>query len=234
MQTNKLEPRQGIAWYGCGWNLFKQNVALWLLFGIIFLIINFVVSFIPLLGPLLLALATPLLAAGFMSGADDLRQGRSLEMAVLFRAFSDDAIRTPLLILGALLMGFGILASILLVLFMGPAMMGMGSAGDGMGPQHFMARGAGIGFVVFLIIYVLIAMCMFFAIPLVTFDGMAPVEAVKTSFQAATQNIVPFLLFLIVYMVLMFIASIPFFLGLILLLPIMFCSIYCAYRGVFK
>jgi uncharacterized membrane protein len=68
----------------------------------------------------------------------------------------------------------------------------------------------------------------------VTFDNVAPVEAVKTSFQAAMTNIVPFLLFLIIYVVLMFIASIPFFLGFIVLIPIVFCAMYCAYQGVFK
>jgi len=234
MQPKKLEVGQGIAWYGCGWNIFKRNASVWVLFGIIFLVINFVMSFIPLLGPLLLALITPLLAAGFLLGAQDVDQGGTLEVGTLFRAFSSESIRTPLLILGAILLGFGILTTAIMAAFIGTSMMaGMGPGAESAGPQVMM-QGAGLGFVVFLIVYVLIAMCMFFALPLVTFDGVAPVEAVKTSFRAAITNIVPFLLFLIVYIVLMFIASIPFFLGFILLIPIVFCSVYCAYRGVFK
>lgn len=85
-----------------------------------------------------------------------------------------------------------------------------------------------------LLVQVLIAMCMFFAIPLTAFDKLAPTDAIKTSFQAVASNILPFLLFVIVYIVLAFIASIPFLLGFIVLLPIAFCSIYCAYREVFK
>lgn len=233
MQPKKLDLGQGIAWYGCGWDIFKQNATVWVLFGVMFLVINFVMSFIPVIGPLLLALITPLLAAGFLLGADDIKQDKRLEPMTLFQAFSSETIRTPLLILGAILLGFGVLSSILMMTVIGTSMMGGGAVGAQMGPQA-MIQGAGAGFLVFLVVYVLIAMCMFFALPLVTFDNMAPLEAVKASFQAAVTNIVPFLLFLIVYVVLMFIASIPFFLGFILLIPIVFCAMYCAYRGVFK
>lgn len=234
MQAKKLDPGQGIAWYGCGWNLFKRNATVWVLFGIIFLVINFLLSLIPLLGPLLLALITPLLAAGFLLGAQDVNQDRNLEVGTLFRAFTSESIRTPLLILGAILLGLGFLAAVIMMAFMGTTIMGgMGPGSEPMGPGAMM-QGAGIGFFVFLVVYVLIAMCMFFALPLVTFDNVAAVEAVKTSFQTAVTNILPFLLFLVVYIVLMFIAAIPFFLGFILLIPIVFCAIYCAYQGIFK
>lgn len=233
MQTTKLDAGQGLAWYGCGWNLFKQYAAVWILFGVVFLVITAVCLFIPLLGPLLYLLLFPLLAAGFYIGADNVNRSSALELGMLFQAFTREDIRTPLLILGALLLGLVIVASIIMMLF-GAGMMGSMMGPGGQGPQNIAAPAVGAGFVVGLVVQVLIAMCMIFAVPLATFDQVQPVEAVKTSFQAAATNILPFLLFVISYMILFFIASLPFFLGLIVLFPIAFCSIYCAYRGVFK
>lgn len=236
MQTNKLDVGQGLAWYGCGWNLFKQFAAVWILFGVIFLVIMAVCFFIPLLGPLLFMLVFPLLAAGFHIGADNVNRGSALELGMLFQGFTREDIRAPLLILGGLFLGLMIAASLVMML-LGMGMMGsMGPAahGGGMGPQGFPSPVMGAGFVVGLVLQVLIAMCLFFAVPLTTFDQVQPVEAVKSSFLAAATNILPFLVFVISYMILAFIASIPFFLGLILLFPIAFCSVYCAYRGVFK
>jgi uncharacterized membrane protein len=235
MQANKVDAGQGLAWYGCGWNLFKQYVAVWLLFGIIFLAIMVVCFFIPLLGPLLFMLLFPLLAAGFYIGADNVQRGSALELGMLFQGFTREDIRTPLLILGGLFLGLMVAASIIMMLF-GVGMMGSMGGGHqaGMGPGSFPGPAMGLGFIVGIVVQVLIGMCVFFAVPLATFDQVQPVEAVKTSFQAAATNILPFLLFVISYMILAFIASIPFFLGLIVLFPIAFCSIYCAYRGVFK
>lgn len=236
MQTNKLDAGQGLAWYGCGWNLFKQFAAVWVLFGVIFLVIMAVCFFIPLLGPLLFMLLFPLLAAGFYIGADNVNRGSPVELGMLFQGFSREDIRTPLLILGGLFLGLMVIASIIMMLF-GMGMMGSMGAGvqnAGMAPQNMFTPTMGVGLLVGLVVQILITMAMFFAVPLTTFDQVPPVEAVKTSFQAAATNILPFLLFVISYMILAFIASIPFFLGLILLFPIAFCAVYCAYRGVFK
>lgn len=233
MQPKKLEAGQGLAWYGCGWNLFKQNATVWVLFGVIFLVINFVMSLIPVLGRYLLTLILPLLVAGFLMGADDLRHGRTLEIGTLFRAFSSKSIRTSLLILGGILLGFAILWLLVMLVFVGTSVMHMGLGGQGMGPGVMM-KGAGFGFVTTLIISVVATMCVFFALPLVTFDSVEVVEAVKISFQAAMTNIVPFLLFLVVNMFLSVIALIPFGLGFIVLVPIVFCAVFCAYEGVFK
>lgn len=236
MQTKKLDAGQGLSWYGCGWNLFKPFAAVWILFGVILLVIMAVCFFIPVLGPLLLMLLFPILAAGFYIGADNVQRGSAVELGMLFQGFSREDIRTPLLILGGLLLGLAIVASLILMLF-GAGMMGaMGAAGQGpgMGPQSFLSPALGIGFLVGLVLQVLIAMGLFFAVPLVTFDQVQPVEAVKTSFQAAATNILPFLVFVVSYMILFFIAALPFLLGLIVLFPIAFCAVYCAYRGVFK
>lgn len=236
MQTKKLDAGQGLSWYGCGWNLFRPYAAVWILYGVILLVIMAVCFFIPLIGPLLFMLLFPMLAAGFYIGADNVQRSSAVELGMLFQGFNRADIRTPLLILGGLLLGLVIVASIIMMVFGVSTMWAMGSAGHGagMGPQSFVSPAIGIGFLLGLVIQILIAMCLFFAVPLVVFDQLQPVEAVKTSFQAATTNILPFLVFVVSYMILAFIAALPFLLGLIVLFPIAFCAVYCAYRGVFK
>lgn len=234
MEYKKLDIGQGVSWYGCGWNFFKQSASVWVLTGIAFLVLGFVCFRVPVLGPMVFILLAPMLISGFYFGADDVRQGRTLKVGTLFQAFSDDQVRIPLLILGALFLGSAIISSLVVTLVVGHGMVSMGPGSDDMASRQLLAQGLGMGFVVMLLIQVLIAMGMFFAVPLTAFDRIPPLEAIKTSFQAAVGNILPFLLFIIVYIVLAFLASIPFFLGFIVLMPITFCSIYCAYREVFK
>jgi len=242
MQHKKLELGQGLAWYGCGWNLFKQYAVAWVLLTIVFMAITFVCFLIPFIGPLAYMLLLPALAAGFYLGADNVKRGSALEVGMLFRGLTRDDLRTPLLILGAILLALMVASSIVMMLFAGPGSIGIGGfgamegpGGEGMPPPQAVFSPAMAGsFLVGLIIQVLISMCFFLAVPMVAFDQTAPVEAIKTSFRATASNIVPFLLFVISYIILAFIASIPFLLGFLVLFPVAFCAVYCAYQEVLK
>lgn len=238
MDANKLPAGQGLQWYVCGWNLFRPHTAVWLLFGIILLGVAAVCFSIPGVGPLLFMFLTPLLAAGFYIAAQSAYRGGVVELGMLFQGFTRPEIRTPLMILGGVLLGLLIAGAIVMMLLgigmMGGSMGAVGGPGAGMHPPEFFSMAVGAGLLVGLVVQVLIAMCMYFAIPLVTLDGVQPVAAVKASFQASATNILPFLVFVISYMILAFIAALPFFLGFIVLAPIAFCAIYCAYQGVYK
>ncbi len=55
----------------------------------------------------------------------------------------------------------------------------------------------------------------------------------KTSFTACLRNIVPFLVYGVVIMVLSIVAAKPFGLGFLVLGPVVIASIYTAYRDIF-
>ena len=78
-----------------------------------------------------------------------------------------------------------------------------------------------------------IYMALWFAPALVVFHHLTPVEAMKTSFAACLKNIVPFLLYSVILLLLAMVASIPFGLGWLVLLPVIVASIYTAYRDIF-
>jgi uncharacterized membrane protein len=59
------------------------------------------------------------------------------------------------------------------------------------------------------------------------------VEAVMSSLRAVFKNVLPFLVYGVIQLVLAVVASIPFALGWLVLLPVMLLTAYVSYRDVF-
>jgi uncharacterized membrane protein len=76
-------------------------------------------------------------------------------------------------------------------------------------------------------------MAIWFAPALVVLRGMAPVDAIKASFAASMKNIVPFVVFGVLYIIAAIVASIPFGLGWIVLVPVLLLTAYVSYQDVF-
>ena len=55
----------------------------------------------------------------------------------------------------------------------------------------------------------------------------------KASFFACLSNWLAFLVYGLIILVLWFIASIPLFLGLVVLVPVLICSVYASYKDIF-
>lgn len=64
-------------------------------------------------------------------------------------------------------------------------------------------------------------------------DNMAPVESIKTSFSACLKNILPLLVFGIIYFLLAIVAAIPILLGFLILIPVSILAMYCSYKSIF-
>jgi uncharacterized membrane protein len=62
---------------------------------------------------------------------------------------------------------------------------------------------------------------------------MAPVAAMKASFRGCMRNIVPFLVYGILMLLLSFVAMIPLGLGLMVWVPVAIASTYAAYRMIY-
>jgi len=233
MESRQLDLRSGLAWYACGWRLFKPCPGLWLVPGICLLAVAIVFSLIPRVGGFAFTVVAPLLAAGFYHGAGEVKRGAPLRIAALCRGVTDAQARAPLLGLGVMFLGLTVAAAGLTTLIAGAGAASL-VTGDGAAVAGNLTKPTPSVALAAVLLQLLIVMGMFFAVPLTAFEGVGPVRAVITSFRAAMKNILPFLLFLIIYIMLLFIASIPFFLGWIVLIPVVFCSVYCAYQGVFK
>ena len=96
------------------------------------------------------------------------------------------------------------------------------------------ALGAGFfALVVGLLLGALVAMAFWFAPALVVFRNLAPVDAAKASFAANLKNLFAFLVFGVIYLVAAIVASIPFGLGWIVLIPVSLLAVYVSSKDVF-
>jgi uncharacterized membrane protein len=78
-----------------------------------------------------------------------------------------------------------------------------------------------------------LVMAVWFAPALVLFHDLQPMDAMKQSFSGCLKNIVPFLVYGIVGMVIGIVASIPLFLGWLAWGPTLVASVYTSYRDIF-
>jgi uncharacterized membrane protein len=62
---------------------------------------------------------------------------------------------------------------------------------------------------------------------------MTPIEAMKESFLGCLKNILPFLVYSVVLMVLGIVAAIPLGLGWLVLGPTLIASVYVSYRDIY-
>jgi uncharacterized membrane protein len=233
-QPRSVDGGHGVNWWTDAWALFAKNAGIWIVLGLIFLVILIVLAFIPFVGQLASALLVPVFAGSWMMAAQKLEAGGTLEVGDLFLAFKGDKL-TPLMIVGALLLAMGVVIVLVMSVLGFGGFMGM-MAGGAMRSARGMMAGMGIGLLamlVGLILGMLVTMALWFAPPLVALRGVAPVEAMRLSFAASMKNVVPFLLWGLIYIIASIVASIPFGLGWIVLGPVLMLTVYTSYKDVF-
>ena len=225
-----VDAGRGWEWIASGFALFKKQPGMWILLFIVFAVISILMSVVPFLGGIANMLLYPVFSAGFMLGCRALENGEELEIGHLFAAFKKNTSNLVIV---------GLLSLVAIVVILVPAMLMVGGAGFLAGMHGGAYNFAAMGLTVVLAVLVVLAlsipiyMAMWFAPSLVIFHDLAPLEALKTSFFACLKNIIPFLLYGIIVLILSVIAVIPFGLGLLILIPVVLASIYTAYRDIF-
>jgi uncharacterized membrane protein len=74
---------------------------------------------------------------------------------------------------------------------------------------------------------------MQFAPMLVFFRNVPPLQAMKLSLRAFLYNVLPMLLYGITFVMLAILASLPMMLGWLVLLPLVFTTLYASYSDIF-
>ena len=224
---------RGMGWWTDSWALFMKNAGMWVVLGLLFCVILLVLGMVPFLGSIATSLLLPAFMGGWMITARKVEGGGIVEVGDLFAGFKDKV--NPLLVLGGLLVAASLVIMIVMSVLGFGAILGMGMGGA----QHSVggvlaAAAAGIfALLVGLALSVPVAMALWFAPALVVFNDVPPVEAAKASFNACLRNIVPSLIYGVVFLVACIVAAIPFGLGFIVLIPVTMLSIYISYRDVY-
>ena len=230
----KVEWRRGTSWYGEAWSLFTAAPGIWVLLTIVFFVLWIVISIIPL-GSFVTSIAYPAVAAGLMLGCRSIEEGKGLTVGHLFAGFKKNV--GSLLLVGVLYL----VGTMLIMLFVGigaaiiiPAV----AMGGAFNPNDLGSMVALAPFILLLVLVVLalmlpLIMAVWFAPALVVFHDLAPMAAMKSSFQGSLKNIWPFLLYGLVGFVLGIVAVIPLGLGMLVWVPLLWASIYTSYRDIF-
>lgn len=217
---------QGLQWLVEGFNYFKQDAGIWIAICIVGLVIIFVLGLIPVVN-ILVGFTTYIWMGGLILGCKSQHDREPLQINHLFAGFREALV--PLLILSIVLT---ILTWIVMALALGSAFLTlMGVGGDpnvGEMGTKFM-----LGVLVAMALIIPIAMAGWFAPALIVLHKVPVFQAMAMSFQGCLKNMVPFLLYGVVLFVLVILAIIPFGLGMLVLGPVIYASIFVAYKDIF-
>ena len=225
-----VAPDNAFEWLKYGWALFVVNPGLWIVLIVVLFAVMLGLCFVPLVGTLAVNFLTPIFGAGLLHASQKAANDGTLEIADLFVGFKQNT--NKLLLLGMLYMAAMLIIFFIVFVLGGGNLAGAlvtgGTAGVGVA-----LGGLLLAMLLSLALSVPLFMAMWFAPALVFFNNMLPHEALKASFGACLKNTVPFLVYGLVVMVLMFFAALPAGLGFLVLIPVLAGSTYASYRDIF-
>jgi len=223
----------GLNWITTGWRIFKRSPLVWIGLTVSLILIWLMLLSIPKVGPLLFNILFPVFFAGLMLGCRAVEHGQPLHFGYLFAGFRENA--------GALVTVGGVyLVGMLIVLAVAfgsseglPKLPAKPSPEEIAAAQTALKKMTG-PLLSALALYVPLIMLTWFAPLLIVFRKLPAISALKTSFGACMQNLGAFTLYGIVVVVLWIAATLPVMIGLVIVLPVIFGSIYASYIDIFE
>jgi uncharacterized membrane protein len=234
MEPQRLKAGQGWIWVKQGYALFIKAPLLWIVLLFICVVAAVGISNVPVVGEPLVSLLMPAILVGLMVGCRALSQDEELELAHLFSGFKQHT--SQLVTLGGISLVSQYLIFGAMMMVGGATLVGILMSGQpDTDPKVIMEAVAGAGFAVLLglMLFSLLMMAMQFAPMLVFFRNVPPVQAMRLSVRAFLLNVGPMLVYGITFVFLAILASLPMMLGWLVLLPLVFTSLYASYCDIF-
>ena len=233
-----MEPRSvaighGLQWIAAGWQIFRRSPLVWMTLTVTLILIWLVLLSIPKLGPLLFNLLFPVFFAGLMLGCRALEQGKKLDISYLFAGFRENA--SALVTVGGIyLVGMLIVLAVIFGSSGGlPKLPAKPTPEDVAAMQTALKKMTG-PILSGMALYIPLMMLTWFAPLLIIFRKLSAIAALKASFAACLQNLGAFTLYGTVVVVLWIAATLPILIGLVIVLPVIFGSIYASYVDIFE
>lgn len=226
---------RGAAWLFEGFTMFQQEWLTWIGITIIFFVLSIVISILPL-GSVLFNLVTFAFIGGLMLGCREIDRGAELNVGHLFTGFSDNL--GQYVLLGVI---YSVGMAIILLLMAGLLFImlgGMSFITDLQAGQFDKLLQSSVTILIVvllaLMLYVPLIMAFWFAPALVALGKLNALEAIKLSFSGCMANVMPFLPYGVVGLILSVLATVPLGLGWLILCPMMVASVYISYRDIFE
>lgn len=226
------EPRsvsagQGWQWIADGFDYFKSDAGTWIGICVIGFVIMVVTGLIPIVN-FLVSFTSFIWLGGLMLGCKAQHDGEPLKIGHLFAGFSESLL--PLLGLSAIFF-------IAIIVVVGAAIgtVGMSMLGGMSGEGGFAGDPATLLLPVMIALALIMPLYMlvWFAPALIVLHKVPVFKAMGMSFKACLKNIIPFLIYGVILLVLMIVATIPLGLGFLVLGPVMFAAMFVSYKDIF-
>lgn len=216
---------QGVQWLVEGFNYFKQDAGIWIAICVVGLVLLIIFNIIPFIN-LLAAFTTHIWMGGLMLGCKAQYDREPLQINHLFAGFREAF--APLLLTSIIVT---VSTWVIMGICIGSAFLPM----MGIGEPDITTMGTGfmLGLLIAIALIIPISMAAWFAPALIVLHKVPVIQALKMSFEACLKNIVPFLLYGIVLFILAIVAVIPLGLGMLILGPVIYASIFVAYKDIF-
>lgn len=221
-----VEAGQGVQWLAEGFQYFKQDAGTWIAICVIGFALMIGLNMVPIVN-LFVSFTAYVWMGGLMLGCKAQYDREPLQINHLFAGFKEAFV--PLLLLSIILM---VLVFVIMAVCVGSAVLPMMGFGSGSGLENF-GVGLMIGLLLAVALIMPVTMLGWFAPALIVLHKVPIGQAMVMSFQACLKNIVPFLLYGIVLFVLLIIATIPLGLGMLILGPVIYTSIFVSYKDIF-
>ncbi len=229
---------RGMAWFSEGWRLFVAHPLTWWLCLLVMIVISGLCQLVPLIGPLASSFLSPIFYAGLLLGAHAVHQNETLAVGDIFAGFKSSPGTLVLLTLAQMLL-FAAVIAIVAVIFGGTLMaaaatfLPQGPGGLGRASSVSLFGSLGAALVLLLVLIVPVIAASYFSVALVAVGGQGVIAALRMSFWGCMKNMLPFLVYGVLFIVAAIVATIPFGLGWLVLLPVLITSTYAAYRDIF-
>ena len=227
---------RGLDWVSKGFGLFRRNALIWIAMLIIFLTLTTLLSLVPFVGSIAALMLQPVLVGGMQSGCRALGKGEELRIEHLFDGFHENTKQLALVGLYAAL-GY-LLIGLLIALAVGSSVLSLEFL-DRIGDLPDLIVGSAffgmlIAALFGMLLAVPIAMATWFAPTLIVLHNLPALSAMKLSFAGCLRNMLPFLIYGLIVLLLGFVAMIPAGLGLLVLGPTLVGSVYAGYQDIFS
>jgi uncharacterized membrane protein len=241
MDNNNIvvEPRavmagRGASWLVEGFGFFKRDWLAWIGLTIVLIILGMVLSIIPIANIMLMVIS-PVIVAGLMLGCRQQDRGGEISIGALFAGFSERPGQLMLIGVAYLVASIAItILMVILVIIMVGSVEALAELG-GDNPDLLLEHSINLllAALIGMSLYVPVVMAIWFASAIVVFHNVTAIDAMQLSFKACMQNVLPFLVYGVVALILCFIASIPLLLGWLVLIPVLTASVYLSYKDIF-
>lgn len=233
-QTFSTDPQShsagaGATWLGKSWELFKASAGMWIALTIVMVAAAIAIQAIPVAGAIIPGLLYPILTAGLMIGCAELNAGRALRFNHLFAAFGD-RFAAMMLFTIIYLVVYQTAALLVFVPFIGlDGYLGMLQGDPGNLDPIALWSALGLNMLVSIPIFA----GYWLAVPLIALNQIEPIPAIKMSLMGCLKNILPLFVLGVLWTLVAIAGVIPLGLGLLIVLPMMFASMYASYRAIF-